>query len=333
MTPAEGSGVPLTELLAQLIAAAVATPGKPTATKLTGGLFVAALQRPTHLTLSTWHTASKPPTRKQLEMIGSDAGMLLPKITAFERADKIPAFALVDRTSGPDQCEHQLGNPMHGDGRGESFYSWRCTRCQIPLTRTQARRGNRTTFEYGDQEVTEDTWKVLIVKGPKPWAELKQRDANVLHDLTERLMDDRLQALGLNPEPAPVAEARPAPVEAADRPMASSSRPRQTAPRFIPKLSTRVDTSATQQTRDEAERQQHIWVLSLCALVQGIRSAWFRRPDTISVRLGYLKGATLAELREERQSRYGRIQLWRSLGLALLLDRWCSIFRSLVVAA
>ncbi|MGY2892788.1 hypothetical protein [Deinococcus sp. UYEF24] len=328
MTPAEGRGGPLTELLA----AAVATPGKPTAPKLLGDLFVAALQR-SQLTLTTWRTASKPPSGKECQIVARDAGMLLPKVTAFERADKIPAFALVDRAAAPDQCDHQLGNPMHGDGRGESFYSWRCTRCQIPLTRTQARRSNRTTFEYGDQLVEEVAWQVLIRRGPKPWMELKQRDADVLHDLTEQLMADRLQALGLSPEPAPVPDVRPAQIEAADRPMTASSRPRSKAPRFTQKLSTQVDTSSDQKTLDEAERQRHIWVLSLCALVQGIRSAWFRRPDTISVRLGYLKGATLGELREERQSRYGRIQLWRSLGLALLLDRWCSIFRSLVVAA
>ncbi|WP_407572103.1 hypothetical protein [Deinococcus altitudinis] len=330
MTPAEGAGVPLTTLLAELVTEAVANPGKPAGKKLPGGLHVAALQR-SQLTLTTWRTASKPPSGKECQIVARDAGLLLPKVSSFNRQDGVPAFAILDRAAAPDQCEHQLGNPMHGDGRGESFYSWRCTRCQIPLTRTQARRGNRTTFEYGDQLVEEAAWKVLIVRGPKPWAELKQRDADMLHELRDQLMAHRLQALGLNPEPAPLPEARSVQIEAADRPMTASSRPRQTAPRFIPKLSTRVDTDL--KTLDEAERQRHIQVLSLCAMVQGIHSAWFRRPDTISVRLGYLKGATLDELREERQSRYGRIQLWRSLGLALLLDRWCSIFRSLAVAA
>jgi hypothetical protein len=296
--------MPLTEVLAQLIREARSASSNTARVQLPGGLHVAALLRQDRLALTTWRTASKKPSTKEVEIVARDAGMLLPKVTAFTRSDQIPAFALADRAGGPDQCDHQLGHPMHGDGRGESFYSWRCTHCQIPLTRTQARRGNKTTFEYGDQLVEEAAWKVLIQRGPKPWPELKQRDADVLHELTGQLMADRLQALGLNAEPAPVPEVRPAPVEAADRPMASSSRPRRTNPRATPKVSTWVDTD--QKSLDEAERQRHIWVLSLCALVQGIRSAWFRRPDTISVRLGYLKGATLEELREERQSRYGR---------------------------
>ncbi|WP_407540256.1 hypothetical protein Q0M94_02325 [Deinococcus radiomollis] len=331
MTPAEGAGVPLTTLLTELKTKAAANPGRPAGRKLPGGLHVAALQR-NHLTLTTWRTASKPPSVKECEIVARDAGMLLPKVTPFTRPDQIPAFALTDRASSPDQCDHQLGTPMHGDARGESFYSWRCTRCQLSFTRTQARRGNRVSFEYGDQLVEEAAWKVLVKRGPKPWAELKQRDADVLHDLTDRLMADRLQALGLSAETAPVPEARPAPIEAADRLMASSSRPRQTAPRFIPRLSTPVDTSPDQKMLDEAERQGHIRVLSFCAMVHGLGSAWFRRREALDARLSYLKGATLDELREERQGRYGRWQLRHSLDVALLLARWRIAFRSLTVA-
>jgi len=334
MTPVEGKGVPLPVLLEQLTEAARMSRTNTASIQLPGGLHVAALIRNDRLALTTWRTASKQPSRKEVEIVARDAKMLLPKITAFERKDKIPAFALADRATGPDQCDHQLGNPLHGDGCGFSFYSWKCLHCQISVTRTQARRGHqKTTFEYGDQLLEEEVFKVLVKRGPKPWPELKQQDADVLRDLTERLRADRLQALGLNPEPQP--EPASVPAEVADRPMTASSRPRQTAPRVALGLSTPVDTDeakrlkAEQKARDEAERQGHILVLSFCSVVQGLRSRWFRQREVLAARLGYLKGAALEDLREERWSRYERARLKLSLRFVLLVGRWRAIFRAL----
>ena len=155
MPRTEGADVPLTDLLAHLIAAAVATPGRPAATKLPGGLCVAALQRPSHLTLTTWRTASKQPSGKEVEIVARDAGLLLPRVSPFTRGDGTPAFAIIDRAAAPDPCDHQLGSPLQGDGRKFFFTSWTCTRCGITVTRTLARRGARNSFEYGDQEVSE----------------------------------------------------------------------------------------------------------------------------------------------------------------------------------
>jgi len=333
--PTEGKGIPLPVLLEQLTEAARMSSTNTASIQLSGGLHVAALIRNDRLALTTWRTASKQPSRKEVEIVGRDAGMLLPKITAFERKDKIQAFALADRATGPDQCDHQLGNPLHGDGRKVAFYSWKCLHCGISVTRTMARRGNGSTFEYGDQPVEEEAFKVLVKRGPKPWADMQKPDADVLYDLTERLRADRLQALELNPGPALV--------EAADRPMTASSRPRQTAPQFIPRLSTPVDTNETKQAKaareacDEAERQSHILVLSFCSTVQGLRSRWFRRREVLAARLGYLKSAALEDLRDERWSRYERSRLKLSLRFVVLIGRWRSIFRALpwpqVVAA
>ncbi len=181
-----------------------ATPGRPVGRKLPGGLHVAALKRPTHLALTAWRTANRLPSARECEILARDTGMLLPKISTFERQDGVLAFSVVDRASSPDQCDHRLGSPLHGDGRNESFWSWTCLTCGMTTTRLQARRGSRTRFEYGDQEVSETAWTILTVRGPRPWKELRQVRADLTASLTA--------SAGARRESSGLAEPRPAPL-------------------------------------------------------------------------------------------------------------------------
>jgi len=206
--PRTEDGTPLTELLGELVAAAAATPGRPVGRKLPGGLHVAALKRPTHLALTAWRTANRLPSARECEILARDTGMLLPKISTFERQDGVLAFSVVDRASSPDQCDHRLGSPLHGDGRNESFWSWTCLTCGMTTTRLQARRGSRTRFEYGDQEVSETAWTILTVRGPRPWKELRQVRADLTASLTASA-GARRESSGLaEPRPAPPARQR-----------------------------------------------------------------------------------------------------------------------------
>lgn len=152
----------------QALAASAQASGQAALCEL-GGQHFKVVVRKGRLLVGAWVDAPRRLSDKECEEIGEDAGFYDPKFGPFSFAECRTARLIAEGYTGP-LCDHECQLSMHVDCRDNFSNMGRCAKCGTVMAITQARRGQRQTFSYGDWELRPHIFQAWQRRGPLPGA-------------------------------------------------------------------------------------------------------------------------------------------------------------------
>lgn len=303
-----GTDFDLVDVLGQMFAAAGKTGSDRR--RLGNGLHVKVGLRGAQRMVILWRDGDRMPSRTECQIVSDDAGFYAPYNQSWKIEGVTDSAILIRDSYRGELCSHNWSTPTDYVVKRTSGYTATCLLCGAVWR--QEKRQKHVHYVYNGESRRESMFDRLLVLGPVP-----------------------ADAEALAPQTAPVAAPEEARPDLDELPPPVQLSWKEQRAEKDKEAKRRKD--AIEQARIERERPivaLYVQVLTLCTLGMAVRHpGWFDRAVVMRARVAWIKGAKLAELREDLHGRHGRSMLGYSVPMLLLALRWPQIMRALPAQA